>query len=1041
MGSLSSDWREKMLTEQFYAWELRGRGWHVFDSPVSPEPPFRPFDGHFLPNIPVVDDGRKQTFASSLLDKLRRKISPEPPPEVVSDVPEQDEPGPDYLERDESLELAISLPPNLPVPREAFEQFLFNLAHCRQSIAFELVGTHENITPQFAVHPADAPLIRRQLAAYFPEALLTPQERMLDEVWSRPAETAVVEFGLANEFMLPLMTGKMDLFIGLASALAELNPDEVGLYQVLFQPVRHPWAESILRAVTDDEGGSFFANRAELPPATKQKLSRPLYAAVVRIAAGSDNYTRAWEIIQEMAGPLCGLANPHGNELIPLHNDDYPIQSHAEDVSLRQSRRSGMLLNSDELLALFHLPCAAVQTSKLVRKRNTTKQLPKIVANAGGLVLGHNFHAGHSAEVRLTPEQRVRHTHIIGASGQGKSTLLTNLIRQDIENGDGVAVFDPHGDLIDSLLGIIPPHRVDDVILFDPSDEEYSIAFNILSAHSDLEKTLLASDLVSVFQRLSTSWGDQMSSVLHNAILAFLDSSRGGTLSDLRRFLLDVRYRNEFLKTVNDQEMVYYWQKGFPQLSGNKSIGPVLTRLETFLSPKPIRRMVSQPVNRLDFASIMDTGKIFLAKLPQGLIGRENAYLLGSLLVAKFQQAAMSRQRLDAKERNYFWLYVDEFHNFITPSMAEILAGTRKYRVGLILAHQELRQLQRDAEVASAVLSNCFTRVVFRVGDADARALAEGFTTFEARDLQNLEIGEAVCRVERSDFDFNLSIPFSGEQEDAQAGEMRERVIAASRSQHATPRAEVEEMLRKSFEVPSPEPEAKPDEQKTAVPPTVQERAVLEVKPVEKPLPKAEVKPSPTLQAPEEKKETKHPAEPRDLGQGGSQHGVIQQRLTQAAQELGFRAKIENNIPGSMRKIDLVLEKKGQSIACEINVESTIDEEVGNVSKCFKANYTRVAVICAKASRLSRLEETMKGCFSAEQFSGISFHSPDEFIAYLQTATIAEPPPEKLEPTEVLRRGYKVKRSFVDLSPEEAKAREASAFKTLAEQMRKKTDK
>src|SRR5205085_2238982 len=121
---------------------------------------------------------------------------------------------------------------------------------------------------------------------------------------------------------------------------------------------------------------------------------------------------------------------------------------------------------------------------------------------------GYNIHAGHSAEVRLTPEQRLRHTHIIGASGQGKSTLLTNLIRQDIENGDGVAVFDPHGDLIDSLLGIIPPHRVDDVILFDPSDEEYSIGFNILSAHSDLEKTLLASDLVSVFQRLSTSWGD-----------------------------------------------------------------------------------------------------------------------------------------------------------------------------------------------------------------------------------------------------------------------------------------------------------------------------------------------------------------------------------------------------------------------------------------------------------------------------------------------------------------------------------------------------
>src|SRR5581483_6511642 len=152
---------------------------------------------------------------------------------------------------------------------------------------------------------------------------------------------------------------------------------------------------------------------------------------------------------------------------------------------------------------------------------------------------------------------------------------------------------------------------VNDVIYVDPADSEYSIGFNVLAASSDLEKTLLASDLVSIFQRLSTSWGDQMNSVLQNAILAFVESDRGGTLSDLRRFLLDPAYRAEFLKTVRDPEIVYYWQKGFPQLAGNRSIGPILTRLETFLSPKPIRAMVSQSTNRLDFGSIMDTGKIF----------------------------------------------------------------------------------------------------------------------------------------------------------------------------------------------------------------------------------------------------------------------------------------------------------------------------------------------------------------------------------------------------------------------------------------------
>src|SRR5205814_9960193 len=215
-----------------------------------------------------------------------------------------------------------------------------------------------------------------------------------------------------------------------------------------------------------------------------------------------------------------------------------------------------------------------------------------------------------------------------------------NLIRQDIENGEGVAVLDPHGDLVDQILGIIPPARIGDVVLVDPADLEYSIGFNILSAHSELEKNLLSSDLVAVFRRLSTSWGDQMTSVLGNAILAFLESSQGGTLADLRRFLVEVDFRKQFLGTVRDPEVVYYWGKEFPLLSG-KPQAPLLTRLDTFLRPKLIRYMVSQKKDRLDFRSMMDSKKIVLAKLAQGAIGEENAYLLGTLIVAKLHQMAL----------------------------------------------------------------------------------------------------------------------------------------------------------------------------------------------------------------------------------------------------------------------------------------------------------------------------------------------------------------------------------------------------------------
>ena len=259
-------------------------------------------------------------------------------------------------------------------------------------------------------------------------------------------------------------------------------------------------------------------------------------------------------------------------------------------------------------------------------------------------------------------------------------------------------------------------------------------------------------------------------------------------------------------------------------MSGNKSIGSILTRLDTFLAQKPIRHMVSQPENRLDFAHIMDSGKIFLAKLPEGFLGRENSYLLGTLLVSKFQQIAMSRQAQQIAARRDFWIYMDEFANFITPSMAEILSGARKYRIGLTLAHHELHQLQRNPEVASAVMSHPFTRIVFRVGDDDAKKLAEGFSYFEAKDLRNLETGQAVCRVERSDYDFNLTVPLPASRTKTQPqhdGRKSSRVREKNMVRHGrTWRRCWRSRVRR---VPTDEPPTSPPAKPVAEPPKVSE--------------------------------------------------------------------------------------------------------------------------------------------------------------------------------------------------------------------------
>ena len=1020
---------DEQLTEQFHQWERRGRGWQVFDEPVSPEPPFRPFEGHYQPPSPVVDDGVRPTFLSSLVKRASQKLSTEPAVSPVIPEPEE-EPEPISLIRDPSIEFQASLPDKLDISKESFEQFLLNLSLCREPIAFELLGSHRRVTAQFAAAVNDASLLRRQLQAHFPEAVFVPRAGGLEKAWDASAgdEVLAVEFGLAHEFMLPLQSGKLDPFIGIVGTLAELQPGELGLFQVLWQPVQNRWAESIVSSVTHADGKPFFVDSPELMDAAAKKIDSPLFAAVVRIMVRAGKFSRVIQLAADLAGSLRVFANPHGNELIPLQNEDYPFEEHIEDVLRRQSRRTGMLLNSDELTGFVHLPSSAVRSPVFERQAIKSKAAPAIVRQHG-LLLGHNDHAGKTVEVRLSAEQRTRHAHIIGASGTGKSTLLFNLIRQDIENGEGVAVLDPHGDLIDKILGIIPANRIDDVVLVDPSDSEYSIGFNILSAHSELEKTLLSSDLVAVFQRLSSTWGDQMNSVLQNAILAFLESDRRGTIADLRRFLIEPAFRNEFLKSVKDSEVVYYWQKSFPHLSGNKSIGSILTRLDTFLAQKPIRHMVSQPENRLDFAHIMDTGQIFLAKLPEGLLGRENSYLLGTLMVSKFQQIAMSRQAQQIAARRDYWIYADEFANFITPSMAEILSGARKYRIGLTLAHHELHQLQRSPEVASAVMSHPFTRIVFRVGDDDAKKLAEGFSFFEAKDLRNLETGQAVCRVERSDFDFNLSIPLPSEPDQDAAAARRQEVITGSRKKYGTARADVEAMMAKSREtVPRVGPPTSLTAKPVAEPPKASEVPKQATPPAI-----VEIPPPVAAEIPKEQPPIIKHEPPRDLGRGGEQHKAIQQRVNQAAEELGFRSVIEKPVLDGQGSVDLWLERTGQTIACEISISTTIDHEVGNVAKCLKAGFLKVAVICLDEERLRKIGSAVSGSLGAELAVQVEYFQPDPFIAYLKT--LKPPTPQ---PSETQYGGYKVKRSIPKLSAQEQKQKEDIANRIMAEAMRRK---
>ncbi|HEV7642528.1 MAG TPA: type IV secretion system DNA-binding domain-containing protein [Pyrinomonadaceae bacterium] len=548
------------------------------------------------------------------------------------------------------------------------------------------------------------------------------------------------------------------------------------------------------------------------------------------------------------------------------------------------------------------------------------------------VVLGENIHEGKAQTVYLSDEQRSKHVHVLGSTGSGKSALMLHLIKQDMELGNGLCVFDPHGDLIDEVIAHVPEHRINDVILFDPSDSEFPIGFNILYANSDAEKALLSSDLVATFRRMSTSWGDVMDSVLANAILAFVESSRGGTLFDLKRFLVEKEFRDDFLHTISDEAICYFWLHEFPLING-KPQNSILIRLDAFIRQKLVRNIVCQPKSTLDFRKIMDNRQILLIKLSQGLIGEENAHLLGTLLVSKLYQTALSRQ--DSRDRPHFWLYLDEFHHFITPSMESILSGVRKYNIGLTLAHQEFRQLQsRNQEVASSVLSNCYTRICFRLGDTDAEKFAGGFSYFDSKALQNLGTGEAIARVERSEFDFNLKIPRPERVNSALAISRKEAVLNHSRTTYATPVAKVETQKGQSEHLTEKRANnIHPSEQATSIPKAAGEGIPETQKPVSA--------------------ESSH-------GRGGKHHQELQAVIKRMAETYGFAVELEKSISNGAGRIDVSLEKEHVRIACEVCVTSTTEYETKNIHKCLAEGYDHIAVIVANRKKLSLLKRKVR---------------------------------------------------------------------------------
>ncbi len=394
---------------------------------------------------------------------------------------------------------------------------------------------------------------------------------------------------------------------------------------------------------------------------------------------------------------------------------------------------------------------------------------------------------------------RRQHVYVVGKTGTGKTTLLHNMMVQDITNGEGVCVIDPHGEFVETLLQKVPKHRANDVIYFNPSDPDSFIGFNVLELPDPQYKHLVASGLMGIFTKIwSNVWSARMEYILNNAILALLDTP-GTSLLGVTRLLVDKEYRQKIISNVKDPVVKAFWIHEFEEWRDqfrNEAIAPIQNKVGQFLSTSLVRNIVGQSKSTIDIFDLMNTGKIFLVNLSKGRIGEDNSALLGGMLITKMQLAAMERVRIPEDERVDFFLYVDEFQNFATDSFANILSEARKYRLNLTLAHQYIGQLTTDTStvVRDAVFGNVGTMIAFRVGAGDAEFLEKEFTPeFEIQDMVNLPnrriyLKLMVDGVTSRPFSAGTLPPLGILVDSASATD----IIEASRKKYARPRAIVE---------------------------------------------------------------------------------------------------------------------------------------------------------------------------------------------------------------------------------------------------------
>jgi hypothetical protein len=474
----------------------------------------------------------------------------------------------------------------------------------------------------------------------------------------------------------------------------------------------------------------------------------------------------------------------------------------------------GFLLNTEEMNSMYHFPLKDAETPNILWLTAKHAAAPANLPEEG-IVLGHNVFRGINKEVRIKREDRRRHMYVIGKSGVGKTVLLNDMIVQDIMNGEGVCVLDPHGDLINDILERIPPERAEDVIVFSPSDLERPLALNLLEFDPKYpeQKTFVINEMIGIFDKLydlKSTGGPIFEQYMRNAMLLVMsDPESGSTLMEIPKVLSDADFRNMKLNRCKDPTVVAFWRQEAEKAGGDAALANVVpyitSKLTAFISNDMMRPIIGQQKSSFNIRDLMDNQKILLVELTKGIVGEMNAFLLGMILVGKILMSALSRADMRAADRKDFYLYIDEFQNFTTNSICQILSEARKYGLSLTVAHQYVGQLSKnqDNTIRDAVFGNVGTTISFKIGVEDAEFLVKEFNpVFNQFDLINIEKGTAYIKLL---VDNSSSRPFSMKTIWPVIGtsrtEIAARIRALSRLKYGSDRNIIEaEIMKRSKE-------------------------------------------------------------------------------------------------------------------------------------------------------------------------------------------------------------------------------------------------